>query len=815
MAVSADGSVSISVGLDSKPTETGIKRLNGIFKNFGKQVAEAYNAGDDAASRFNDNLFKIKESIFKQESELQKLKAQFDAIKNGEITPKELQELGRQIKTAKKDVDELDAAFTAAVDKCDELDFGLETDELIKAREETNTLSEKLAVAHAKLNALTSKADKIKLDPGVSDEAQELARKIDFAGKKLDYLKVKEQEAEKAGADMGAKAKQAAAIGQNAFKSMGNSVQQTFKRIKNLVASAFVFSVIYKGLDTVKKRLGAMLDTNQQFQSSLMQVKSALKTAFQPIYEYILPAITKLMAFLARALTRIAAFTSALFGKTLSQSAASAKAIDEQAEALNNTSEAAEDATGNLAAFDTINTLSDKAKSSDKGKDKSNSFQMPTVDVSKTEKALESLKAKVKSFAVKMKTAFQPSISAWSQAFNSLKEPAGKMFSSVKKSATDLYSNTLKPFAEKITTQTIPNCANKFSETFAPIFQQVMPVLMNEFAKDFDFMCQQVARIVDDVFTPAIELMEKIFCGMMDGIKSAWDTYGESILEKFVAFRDSLKALWDTIYTNILKPVFDYLFEAVNSLWDNHLKPLWDNLCNFFGSVINFILTLWNNVLSPVVNFVVETVGPIIVSVVKTVIDIFGTVFGAISDVIGGILKALGGLLDFLTGVFSGDWNTAWEGIKKFFKGIWDAIWGIVKGVVNLIIDGLNFLWRMLYGALALVINGVGSIVKGIGSLLGQEWGWSIPTDPPVIPKLARGAVIPPNREFLAVLGDQKSGTNIEAPLDTLFSAFKAANADSGQNVTIPIYLDGEKIYQNQNRIKARKGVKLSMGAGW
>lgn len=74
----------------------------------------------------------------------------------------------------------------------------------------------------------------------------------------------------------------------------------------------------------------------------------------------------------------------------------------------------------------------------------------------------------------------------------------------------------------------------------------------------------------------------------------------------------------------------------------------------------------------------------------------------------------------------------------------------------------------------------MGSIVKGIGSLLGQEWGWSIPTDPPVIPKLARGAVIPPNREFLAVLGDQKSGTNIEAPLDTLFSAFKAANADSG-----------------------------------
>ena len=43
-----------------------------------------------------------------------------------------------------------------------------------------------------------------------------------------------------------------------------------------------------------------------------------------------------------------------------------------------------------------------------------------------------------------------------------------------------------------------------------------------------------------------------------------------------------------------------------------------------------------------------------------------------------------------------------------------------------------------------------------------------MPSDPPLIPKLARGAVLPPNREFLAVLGDQKHGRNLEAPEDLI-----------------------------------------------
>ena len=63
------------------------------------------------------------------------------------------------------------------------------------------------------------------------------------------------------------------------------------------------------------------------------------------------------------------------------------------------------------------------------------------------------------------------------------------------------------------------------------------------------------------------------------------------------------------------------------------------------------------------------------------------------------------------------------------------------------------------------------------------------------IPQLAHGAVIPPNKEFLAVLGDQKSGTNIETPLATMVDAFKQAMAESGGGATtVVIQLDGKEI---------------------
>lgn len=122
----------------------------------------------------------------------------------------------------------------------------------------------------------------------------------------------------------------------------------------------------------------------------------------------------------------------------------------------------------------------------------------------------------------------------------------------------------------------------------------------------------------------------------------------------------------------------------------------------------------------------------------------------------------LGGLIDFIAGVFTGDWERAWDGVKRIFKGVWNGIVMVLESAVNLVIKGINWL-----------ISKLNTIQIKIPDWLGGgSFGFNIrPITEVHIPRLAQGAVIPPNREFMAVLGDQKQGTNVEAPLETIQQA--------------------------------------------
>lgn len=133
-----------------------------------------------------------------------------------------------------------------------------------------------------------------------------------------------------------------------------------------------------------------------------------------------------------------------------------------------------------------------------------------------------------------------------------------------------------------------------------------------------------------------------------------------------------------------------------------------------------------------------------------------------VNDVIKGVKQIFGGLIDFLTGVFTLDWKKAWEGIKEIFRGIWNTIVGVFEAAINLIIKGINWL-----------VSKINTIQIKIPDWLGGgSFGFNFrPITELQIPRLAQGAVIPPNREFLAVLGDQKHGTNVEAPLETIQQA--------------------------------------------
>ncbi|MDY5882120.1 MAG: hypothetical protein SPJ65_02150 [Roseburia sp.] len=151
---------------------------------------------------------------------------------------------------------------------------------------------------------------------------------------------------------------------------------------------------------------------------------------------------------------------------------------------------------------------------------------------------------------------------------------------------------------------------------------------------------------------------------------------------------------------------------------------------------------------------------------------IFGNILNAffkdVENVVKSVKKIFSGLIKTITGVFTGDWKKAWEGVKEIFSGIWDGLSTIIKNPLNIIISGFNTIIGIINGLIS-QINGIKfrvTIPPWFPVVGGRSWGFDGFGIPNIgtIPYLAKGAVIPPRSEFLAVLGDQKQGNNIEAP---------------------------------------------------
>lgn len=188
--------------------------------------------------------------------------------------------------------------------------------------------------------------------------------------------------------------------------------------------------------------------------------------------------------------------------------------------------------------------------------------------------------------------------------------------------------------------------------------------------------------------------------------------------------------------------------------------------------------------------FLTGSVIPLVIAGIATVVTAVLALTGNLTEFARNLKdNILGGIIQFIKGAFTGDWNSAWDGVKKVFKGIWNSIVIIAESAVNAIIKGLNW----LISKINTIKFTVPSWVPGVG---GKSIGGHLSSLSKVhLPRLATGAVIPPNKEFLAVLGDQKSGTNIETPLATMVDAFKQAMAESGGGTTtVVIQLDGKEI---------------------
>lgn len=208
--------------------------------------------------------------------------------------------------------------------------------------------------------------------------------------------------------------------------------------------------------------------------------------------------------------------------------------------------------------------------------------------------------------------------------------------------------------------------------------------------------------------------------------------------------------------------------------------------------------------------FLTGNVFPLVVAGIAAILFAITTLAGNGEQLIGNLKQTFSGLVTFLDGLINLDIEKMLSGLKGMVSGALNTVLTIVGSVINLIIRGLNWLIEKINS----ISFDVPDWVPGIG---GKSWGPNIPLVKEwQIPQLAQGAVIPPNREFLAVLGDQRSGTNIETPLATMVQAFKQALAESGYSGSSEAYLVldrdvvGRVVYRLNKAEGNRIGVNLT-----
>ena len=195
-------------------------------------------------------------------------------------------------------------------------------------------------------------------------------------------------------------------------------------------------------------------------------------------------------------------------------------------------------------------------------------------------------------------------------------------------------------------------------------------------------------------------------------------------------------------------------------------------------------------------------------------------IIGDISDLIANISTILEGVTDFITGVFTGDWDKAWAGIGKIF----DGFVGLIKTSINTLIDFINSMINAVTGGINTAIRAINKIGFDLPDWLGgHHFGLNIPEIPQNalnIPKLAQGSVLKGGNPFLAWVNDQPRGqTNIETPLDTIVKAFKAVSGNnSNQNIVIEASGDINSIIREFNfRLKnenKRIGTEIMVPSG-
>lgn len=556
------------------------------------------------------------------------------------------------------------------------------------------------------------------------------------------------------------------------------------KRIAGLAKRVFIFTMITKALRTMRKMLLSTIGADKQMSTSLAQIRGNLISAFAPIYNYILPAIRTLLAWLAKLTAVVSVFINSLFGKTASQADASAKALYNQASATEAAGDAAEKAKKQLSGLDEMNRW--ESNDSSGGGGGGSSGIAPKFDLSDQVDT-----GKIGKIAAVVRE-LSPYVAAVAAGFAAWK--IGKKFLGNLSKAKQLALAVAGTALMAINVVDMLKNGINFDNLTGYIIGAAAAVTGLGLA--FGVLGGAITAIVAGLVLLGVAIRDVIKNGFnsknLTAITVALLTIGGAI----------------AIITGAWIPLLIAAIAAV-VVW---IVAKWTSIKEWISKTISSIDAAFEQFLANVEEGVAAAVDWVIEKW-TAVKDWFSGLWEKVSS---GAVAAWDGIKSAFKSVpewFQSKFRDAWQKVKDVFStggriwsGIKEGIESTFHTVVNAIIRGMNTIIAVPFNKINSMLNTIRNAhFLGI-SPFQNMWGVN-PLPVPQIPMLARGAVIPANRQFLAVLGDQRNGNNLEAPESLLRQIVREEAGGAGSRYEFIARLDRRTLFDEViTEAKLRKG---------
>lgn len=656
-----------------------------------------------------------------------------------------------------------------------------------KAANNVDKAAQKVATLRQQLEELQAVAEnekKTRSTGTVSQETGEAIQKttqqLKMAQLNLESSQIAQEKASAAVSEYVGKQRLAALTTQN----VSEQFKKFTKRIAGLAKRVFIFTMITKALRTMRKMLLSTIGADKQMSTSLAQIRGNLISAFAPIYNYILPAVRTLLAWLAKLTAVVSVFINSLFGKTASQADASAKALYNQASATEAAGDAAEKAKKQLSGLDEMNRWESNDSSGGGGGGSSGiapkfdlSDQVDTGKIGKIAAVVRELSPYVAAVAAgfaawKIGKKFLGNLSKAKQLALAV---AGAVLMAI--NVVDMLKNGIN--FDNLTGYIIGAAA---AVTGLGLAFGVLGGAITAIVAGLVLLGVSIRDVIKNGFNSknltAITVALLTIGGAIAIITGAWIPLLIAAIAAVVVW---IVAKWTAIKDWISKTI-----SSIDAAFEQHLA----NVEAGVAAAVDWVIEKWT-----------------------AVKDWFR---GLWEKVASGASSAWEGIKNAFKSVpewFQSKFRDAWQKVKDVFStggriwsGIKEGIENTFRAVVNAIIRGMNTIIAVPFNKINSMLNTIRNAhFLGI-SPFQNMWGVN-PLPVPQIPMLARGAVIPANRQFLAVLGDQRNGNNLEAPESLLRQIVREEAGGAGSRYEFIARLDRRTLFDEViTEAKLRKG---------